>query len=91
MTESNFPDSIDAPRNAEMQRKAEQAAAPAPLAPPTDARHAELLAAFAAPELPRSPMRGSEPELFDFCRRLAREHMALLADIAAPAGATDQE
>lgn len=66
----------------------------APLDPPTDARHAELLAAFAATDLhPLVPPYVSELELVHFAHRLAREHMVLLADLApkgdAP-GDTDQ-
>jgi len=53
-----------------------------------------MLAAFAAPELhPLVPVHRSELELVQFAQRLAREHMALLADLApkgdAP-GDTDQ-
>ena len=46
-------------------------------AEPTDERFAELLAAFAVPELPRHRLHRSELELAQFAHRLALAYVAL--------------
>jgi hypothetical protein len=81
MTDPTYPDSIDAAHNAETQRKADKAPTPAPFAPITDARFAEMLAAFTRPQAiatdhPMTPLYWSVTELEQFTRRLAQAYVA---------------
>ncbi len=62
---------------------------PAPFAPPTDERFAEMLAAYSQPELPRNAIHVSERELVDFARRLAQMYCRLVCPSDAPADAAE--